>query len=76
MRQQWPELTVFGAAHGKNVLERPGALKAIRELAVNAAKQYLNAEKLDPDYRDEDLRIDQVVGNGTLFPSRSNHPDL
>ncbi|MDI9493186.1 MAG: MBL fold metallo-hydrolase [Bacillota bacterium] len=67
LRQQWPELTVFGAAHGKNVLERPGALKAIRELAVNAAKQYLNAEKLDPDYRDEDLRIDQVVGNGDII---------
>jgi glyoxylase-like metal-dependent hydrolase (beta-lactamase superfamily II) len=64
LRQQWPMLTVFGAEHGKNVLERPGALKAIRDLATNAAKKYLNMDRLDPDYRDEDLKIDQVVGNG------------
>lgn len=64
LRQQWPELTVFGAEHGKNVLERSGALKAIRDLATNAAKKYSNVDKLDPDYRDEDLKIDRAAGNG------------
>lgn len=64
LRQQWPELKVFGAAHGKDVLQRPGALKAIRDLAKNAAKEYTGVGELNPDYEDEDLRIDEVVGNG------------
>lgn len=67
LRQEWPGLTVIGAAHGKYVLERPGALKVIRELAKNAAKEYLGTHDLQPDYSDTDLRVDRVVGDGDVI---------
>ena len=34
LRHEWPGIRVFGAAHGKDILQRPGALKAIRSLAL------------------------------------------
>ncbi len=67
LRQEWPGMTVIGAAHGKDVLERPGALKAIRRLAKNAAKEYLGTYDLQPDYFDTDLKIDRVMGNGDVI---------
>ena len=60
LRRQWPKLTVFGAAHGKDVLE----LKRIRSLAENAAKEYLGADAWELDYSDSDLRVDRIVGTG------------
>ena len=67
LRQEWPDLKVFGAAYGKQVLERPGALKRIRDLAENAAKRYMGPDAPAPEYNDEDLRIDKVVGNGDVI---------
>ncbi len=67
LRQEWPDLKVFGAAHGRQVLERPGALKRIRSLAENATKRYMGPDAPAPEYSDKDLRIDNVVGNGNTI---------
>ncbi len=66
LRRQWPDLVVFGAAHGKSVLARPGALKVIRELSENAAGEYLGVDAPELDYSDSDLKIDQIVATGDI----------
>nr|HPR24349.1 MBL fold metallo-hydrolase [Bacillota bacterium] len=62
LRRCWPELIVFGAAHGKAVFERPGAIKTIRTLGIAAEKYYGQG---DPQkIIIEGLYIDKVIEEG------------
>ncbi len=62
LRRCWPELIVFGAAHGKAVFERPGAIKTIRTLSIAAQKYY---DRGDPEkIITEGLRVDKTVEEG------------
>ncbi|MDO4552899.1 MAG: EamA family transporter RarD, partial [Bacillota bacterium] len=62
LRQAWPGLTVYGAAYGKAVLEKPGALETIRRLSQEAADVF--AGGVLPPYSDSDMKIDRAVGTG------------
>lgn len=59
LRKVWPEIQVYGSKRTQEILEKPNALNTIRQLSDEAAK----AAQLswDSDYRDEDLRVDQVI---------------
>ena len=73
LRKEWPDLIVFGSAHGKAVLEKPSALALIRRLGNNAAKQYLGPDAAPLDYDDSLLRIDRVVGDGDVISLGNRH---
>ena len=73
LRMAWPEVVVYGAAHGKKTLEKPNALATIRKLGTIAAKQYLGENVAPLVYDDELLRIDQVVGDGDEISLGDRH---
>lgn len=73
LRQEWSNLICVGNTHGQAVLKREGALKAIRNLSESAAKKYLNESYQPLTYRDEDLRIDQVVKDGDIISLGDRH---
>lgn len=61
LRKEWPELVSMGAAYGKKVLEKPSALKLIKELSKTAWLKYRREEE-DPIILMDGLKIDKVVG--------------
>lgn len=62
VRRRWPEATVYGAVHGKRVLERPGALKVIGSLGSRAADIYTKGEMTS--VLTEGLGVDVVLKDG------------
>jgi len=73
LRSEWPDLIVCGAAYGKKVLEKPGALATIRRLGNTAAKFYLGESAEELEYDDKDLRIDRAVGEGDEISLGDRH---
>ena len=73
LRQEWPELLVYGSAHGKAVLAKPGALALIRQLGNTAARTYTGEDALPLAYDDALLRIDRVVGDGCVVSLGDRH---
>ncbi|AHF06509.1 MBL fold metallo-hydrolase [Desulfitobacterium metallireducens] len=65
LRVEWPELKVYGAEHDQSILKRHNALKAIRELSLQAAKVY--SEGLIEDYNNDLMKIDNVISEGDRF---------
>lgn len=65
LRKEWPKLNVYGSAYGKAVLQRQGALDTIRKLSHVARISYANDDTEQITYRDEDMRVDTVVGEGS-----------
>lgn len=65
LRKAWPDLIVCGAEHGQKVLEREGALKAIKKLGQNAAEMY--AEGHYTEVTVDGLKIDRVVRDGEVI---------
>jgi len=64
LRKEWPGLIAVGNEHGQKSLKKPSALKAIRQLRDDGARQFqIPAEELD-DYDDEALTIDLTVKEG------------
>lgn len=61
VRRRWPNVTTCGSEHAEYILKRPGALKEIRRLSENAAKDYGNP---DAEITTEGLRIDRVLREG------------
>lgn len=62
LRQTWPDLQVFGAAHAARVLQRPNALHAIRKLSEGGATLY-GKSKIAP-YDDSLMKVDHTVDDG------------
>lgn len=67
LRKEWPKLTVYGSAYGQAVLQRQGALDTIRKLSHVAWGSYSNDVTKQITYHDEDMRIDTVVGEGSVI---------
>lgn len=65
IRKEWPDLTVFGAAHGKQVLEREGALRTIKKLGDEAAALY--GDENSTKVTTEGMWIDKVIGEGDII---------
>lgn len=63
LRKAWPKLLVLGDAHGKKILEKQSAMKAIRELSTHAADKF---GKPMPEFDEKDLRIDECVKDGDV----------
>ncbi|MEG0663086.1 MAG: MBL fold metallo-hydrolase [Anaerovoracaceae bacterium] len=65
VRRAWPQVKVYGAAHGKEVLSRPGALKMMTNLGIAAEEQYGegNPEKV----LTQGLAIDCILGEGDIL---------
>lgn len=59
LKAEWPELKICGAEHDQNILKRHNALKAIRELSLQAAEIY--SEGLIDDYNDDLMKIDIMI---------------
>ena len=68
LRKEWPKLNVYGSAYGKAVLQRQGALDTIRTLSQVALESYSKDSSDRIEYRDGDMRIDTVVGDGSVIP--------
>jgi len=62
VRQVWPQCNVLGAKHAQDILKRPNALNAIRELSASAAAIY-SAGELEK-YEDNMMKVDEVVADG------------
>lgn len=65
VRRLWPSLTVCGAAHGAEVLKRPGALQMIRRLSGQAALEYGGGEF--PPFEDWELQIQRTLEDGEIL---------
>lgn len=65
VRRLWPSLIVCGAAHGAQVLKRPGALQMIRRLSGQAALEY-GGGKLVP-FQDQELQIQRILSDGEVL---------
>lgn len=68
LRREWPKLNVYGSAYGKAVLQRQGALDTIRKLSHVARESFSKDDTEQISYRDEDMRVDTVVGEGSIIP--------
>lgn len=64
LKKEWPELISIGAEYGKEILEKPTALKRIEELSRIAWQKYRGSAMSDEEelcILMEGLSIDQVV---------------
>lgn len=74
LKKAWPTATVLGSGYAKYVLNRPGALKVIRELSVDAADNFkpdIKSWELDwqwkpveINYDDSIMQVEQVIKDG------------
>lgn len=64
IRKRWPGVKVYIAPHGKDILEKPSALRRIREMNEAAA---VDQGVAGLSYRDEDLHADGVLADGQVF---------
>ncbi len=62
IRKQWPEVRILGAEYASHILQKPKALKIIKDLASQASVYYGNGDIAD--YDDSLLKVDQVVSDG------------
>ena len=65
LKKEWPNVICVGAQHGKDVLDRPGALKVIKKLGDNAAEKYSHGTVEEVSV--EGLSIDKVVHDGDFI---------
>lgn len=65
--EEWPDIIVYGSAHGKKIFENPRALSVIRNLSEHASKKYLGNDSEPLNYKDENIRIDKTVGEGDII---------
>lgn len=70
LREKWSKLSVLGADHAQQVFRKESAQTMIRSLSEAAKKQYSRQDngpsRYKLDYRQEDLRVDQVIGEGDV----------
>lgn len=64
IRERWPGVKVYIGPHGKEILDRPSALRRIREMNEAAAADQGITELR---YRDEDLYADGTLTDGQVF---------
>lgn len=64
IRAKWPEVKVYIGPHGKDILDKPSALRRIRKMNEAAAADQGIAEL---QYRDEDLYADGILTDGEVF---------
>lgn len=62
VRRAWPDAIVYGSVRAQEVLRKPSALSAIRNLSGAAARA--SGLPWDYAYRDEDLRVDEALEDG------------
>ncbi len=62
LRREWPGVRVLGAEYAQRILNRPSALKTIRELSTQAALLFDGPEL--PPYDDAALKVDVIIKDG------------
>lgn len=67
LKEEWPDLEIYGSYHGQKVLKNPKALSLIRNLSETASKKYLGDSAEPLDYRDEDILINKAVREGDII---------
>lgn len=65
LREQWPELTVYGSEYAAGILEKPSVRATMRRLSDDAAKGA--GLKEAPDYDEQGLRVDRTVKEGDVI---------
>jgi glyoxylase-like metal-dependent hydrolase (beta-lactamase superfamily II) len=65
LKQEWPSSRVLGAEHAQQVLNRPNALKTIRNFSRQAAKLF--AVRDLQEYDDAMLKVDEVICDGDIL---------
>jgi len=65
LKETWPNSKVFGAEHAKQILNRPNALKTIRNFSMQAAKLYGGGNITA--YHDEMLKVDNSIFEGDIL---------
>lgn len=66
VRKAFPEARTCGSEHGRKVLKRPGALRQIRELGQEAAREYMPEAQVEISV--EGLCVDVTVRHGEQIP--------
>ncbi|MDD4564286.1 MAG: MBL fold metallo-hydrolase [Eubacteriales bacterium] len=66
VRRAWPDLVSFGAAYGKEVLEKESALKRIEKLSEVAWIYYLKL-KARPEVLMDGLRVDRTISENSII---------
>lgn len=61
IKSRYKDALVIGAAHAAKVLEKPNALKVIKELSEKAAQLYSGKSM---EIRTDNMKVDRVVGEG------------
>ncbi len=61
LKKEWPACRVLGAEYAQRILNKPNALKTIRQLGRQAAELF-GAGDL-PEYDDNMLKVDKVIGD-------------
>lgn len=65
LKNEWPSSKVFGSEHCKLILNKPSALKMIRELSVKAAPLF-GAYKIE-QYDDDMMKVDDIIYDGDII---------
>ena len=60
---EWLDAVVYGSAKAQYVFTRPGALNFIKEMGIEAAKEFGRDDLVDK-VKTEGLRVDQVLADG------------
>jgi len=58
----WPDAVVYGAGHGRDILKRPGALRVIRDMSIQAAMDF-GGGRIEGITTDG-MRIDEIMDDG------------
>lgn len=65
LKKEWPDVKAMGAQHAADVLQRPNALKKIRQLSVMAGSDFGSEEAVV--YDDRLMKVDVVVHENDTF---------
>jgi glyoxylase-like metal-dependent hydrolase (beta-lactamase superfamily II) len=65
LKEEWPDVKAMGAQHASDVLQRPNALKKIRQLSAMAGSDFGSEEAVV--YDDSLMKVDVVVHENDTF---------
>lgn len=65
LKEEWPDLKIFGAAYDQHVLNKPSALERIKRLSLEAAELY--AGTAIQDYNDNLMKINALIADEDIL---------
>jgi len=65
LKEEWPDLKIFGAEYDQHVLNNPRALEGIKRLSIEAAELYAGTSI--QDYNDDLMKIDIPIADEDIL---------